>query len=248
MSIAALINYLGGFDHIVTFQVLAENSVTSIPLSYKSILAWLNSMFNLFWFSDALQAGVLAHPGAQIWIITTTFSESYTNYMTMLLLPYMTRTWRIQLLIGFIVAAWWVDSWAWYSVTGLLLADNSHLIASWHKSFWLIKLNTKVVNVPYWLLPAMLASSGVFLKYFYADIDPGLIENELNVHTSTYLVGGTLKGHVDYSRPNMRVDNYLIALGTLILIQMTPLVQRALSSRILQYLGHVRFPKTSKRG
>ncbi|CCG84675.1 protein of unknown function [Taphrina deformans PYCC 5710] len=243
MSIAALINYLGGFDQLVDFQILTKQGLTTVPFRYSSVLAWLNSMFNLFWFQEALQAGVLAHPAGQLWMVSYTFLQSYTIYMTMLLLPYMTREWRVKLLILFIIAAWWVNSLAWYSVTGLVIADNVATLARWGTASWKVDINKTSLkfSIPYWIIPSFLAGLGVFLKYFYAAVRPDLFTNELNAHTSTYLVGGTLEGHVDYSRPTMRLDNYFVVVGVLVLIEMTPWMQKLLSIRPLQYFGHLSF-------
>lgn len=241
MSIAALINHLGGFNHLVEFQAITKQQLTAVPFQYSSVLAWLNSMFNIFWFQDALQAGVLAHPAGQLWVVSNAYLQSYTIYMTMLLLPYMTRQWRVQLLMLFVLAAWWINSWAWYSVTGLVIADNVTTLVLWGTKSWKVEINKDRLgfSVPYWTMPAFLTGVGVFLKYLYVAIRPDLYTNELNAHTSTYLVGGTLEGYVDYSRPAMRLDNYFVVLGTLVLIEMTPWMQRVLSVRFLQYIGHV---------
>jgi hypothetical protein len=48
---------------------------------------------------------------------------SFTIYMTMVIIPYTRRSWRVKGAFFFIITAWWVQSWAWYSITGLLLAD-----------------------------------------------------------------------------------------------------------------------------
>lgn len=241
MSIAALLNHKGGYDAIAELRVVGKNGLTGLPYQYKTVLAWLNAMFNVFWFQDALQAGVLAHPGAQLWVVTTCYNESYTIYMTMLLLPYMTRYWRVQLLVLFILAAWWLNSWAWYSVTGLILADNVQYIRAWGTQFWIVDLNHSKIkfHVPYWSVPMSMVIISTFIKYFYATLRPDLYNNEYSAHTSTYLVGGTIKGYVDYSRPNQRVDNYFFVLGSLLLIEMSPRAQKFFSNGVLQYIGHV---------
>jgi hypothetical protein len=43
--------------------------------------------------------------------------------MTMVIIPYTRRSWRVKGALLFIITAWWVQSWAWYSITGLLFAD-----------------------------------------------------------------------------------------------------------------------------
>jgi hypothetical protein len=43
--------------------------------------------------------------------------------MTMVIIPYTRRSWRVKGALFFIITAWWVQSWAWYSITGLLFAD-----------------------------------------------------------------------------------------------------------------------------
>lgn len=41
----------------------------------------------------------------------------------MIIVPDTRRTWRVVGGFIFIVTAWWVQSWAWYTITGVLLAD-----------------------------------------------------------------------------------------------------------------------------
>jgi arginine exporter protein ArgO len=48
---------------------------------------------------------------------------SFTIYMTMVIIPYTRRSWRVKGAFCFIITAWWVQSWAWFSITGLLIAD-----------------------------------------------------------------------------------------------------------------------------
>lgn len=43
--------------------------------------------------------------------------------MTMVIIPYTRPSWRVKAALFFIITAWWVQSWAWYSITGLFLAD-----------------------------------------------------------------------------------------------------------------------------
>lgn len=43
-------------------------------------------------------------------------------YMVMVNILDMRKPWRVKALMSFVIIAWWVDSWVWYSITGLVLA------------------------------------------------------------------------------------------------------------------------------
>ena len=46
--------------------------------------------------------------------------------MTQVIIPYTRSSWRVKAYLVFILTAFWVQSWAWFSITGLLIADVVH--------------------------------------------------------------------------------------------------------------------------
>lgn len=114
--------------YISNFLRITNNQSTTTPKPIPNFLVYLNSLFNIFWTTRdySSQAANKSFPSGTLWIVSLLFQQSYTVYMTMIIVPYTRPAWRVKVLIIFILAAWWVQSWAWYSISGLLLADIVH--------------------------------------------------------------------------------------------------------------------------
>ena len=112
-------------NYIYQYKVKTGNSSFAVPYFIPSTLAYFNSVFDLFWTTHnyAIQAGSTAFPSQTLWIINAIYQQSYTIYVTMIIIPYTRNKWRVQGSFFFIITAWWVQSWAWFSITGLLISD-----------------------------------------------------------------------------------------------------------------------------
>jgi hypothetical protein len=113
-------------SYITEFKTATDNLSITTPYEIPNALAYFNSVFDVFWvtgkFND--QAANYAFPTQTLWIVSVIFEQSYTVYMTMLIIPYTRKEWRVLGGVLFILTAWWVQSWAWYTITGMLLADS----------------------------------------------------------------------------------------------------------------------------
>lgn len=239
LMIATVINYSGGFEAIVHNAEILGNHIPEVPYKIPTALAWWNSVFNLFWYIDGTQAGVRAFPTGMLWVVPIVYQESFTVYMTMLMFPYMTKDSRIWIMCAFIVAAWWVQSWAWYGITGLLFAElviNMNFIEVAKKGVPLPKTQKRLSA--YWVAGAFLAI-GVILKYVYEDAFPNHINDELIVHTPIY--GGGLNRDYDVNQPHQRVSSWFVIVGALAFIEMNTMVQKIFANPVFRYLGRISF-------
>jgi hypothetical protein len=118
-----------GFQYLWNFKNDTNNTILQVPFDIPGTLAYFNSVFNLFWTSQsgefAKQAGSKAFPSQTLWILNAIYSQSYTVYMTMIIIPYTRARWRVQAFVIFIAMAWWVQSWAWYGNLLSLLSLHS---------------------------------------------------------------------------------------------------------------------------
>lgn len=145
LAIATGVFHARGYRRVEDFATETNNISILVPYKVDSALIYFNSVFNLFWvtnkFSD--QAGSYAFPGQMMWVINVIYQQryvassalkigcqqaidiycSFTVYMTMVIIPYTRRSWRVKGAVFFVITAFWVQSWAWYSITGLALAD-----------------------------------------------------------------------------------------------------------------------------
>jgi hypothetical protein len=232
-------------DIIARFAEDYSNSLVQ-PVSRPATgLALVNSIYNTLWvvrdFSG--QAANRAWPSMTLWSPSLIYSQSYTVYIAMVILPFTRPRWHIQGLSLFIIAAWWMNSWGWYSATGLMLADiniNPILKADFHRGFH-IAGDFCVANG---LIGAVLAAGGLAMKYVWIIARPDLEHMELASRPSLHLSDNFSVETFDKSKPYPRVDNYLLIVGILLLIETFEPVQKFLAgNRTLVFLGKRSFSK-----
>ena len=160
----------------------------------------------------------------------------------MIIIPYTRATWRLRGFIGFIIAAWWVQSWAWYSITGLLLADIVTNMDFQTKSRRGIKV-FRSVCFPSWLIYSTTMAAGLLMQYIYIAYKPNLENKELRIHTALYYSGG-LNENYDVHQPQARDDNYLFILGFLLLLETSSTLQTIFKNPLFTYLGSRSFSKS----
>ena len=200
-------------------------------------LANFNAIFMTFWTTHnfQLQAASFAFPSQMLWVISAVFQQSYTVYITMVIIPYTRPRWRIMGAIAFILTAWWVYSWAWYSISGLLVADavmNMGLRPGGPSSC----LTISKVRIPMWIVGGLLMSAGFIMQFFWTAARPDLQNAELLYHTGIYNTGGLNKG-VDVTEAQIRADCYLIVLGFFLILETSSVVQSVFRSKFLVLLG-----------
>ncbi|KAF2683226.1 hypothetical protein K458DRAFT_404815 [Lentithecium fluviatile CBS 122367] len=223
-------------QYISDFLEATDNISTTTPIRFRNLLVYFNSFFDIFWLVKGFgsQAANQAFPSGTLWIISVLFQQSYTVYMTMVIVPYTRTSWRVKALLTFIVTAFWVQSWAWYSVTGLLLADAVSNMNFQYKSQCGVRIER--LHIPMWPFYSFLVVVGVLLQYLFVAWRPEHRNNELQGHTGLY-TGGSLNEQVNEDEPQARVDNFLIILGAMLLVETYNGLQSVLQSRFLVEIG-----------
>ena len=229
-------------DYISEFLESTGNLSTSAPLRMRNFLVYFNSLFDIFWLNKDyhLQAANRVFPSGTLWIVSVIFQQSYTVYMTMVIVPATRTSWRVKAMLAFIIAAFWVQSWAWYSVTGLLIAD-----AVFNMDFQFRSrkgLEVGKLSLPLWPLYAAMLFTGVVLQFLFISWKTDMRGNELHGHTGIY-TGGMLNERMDEDQPMARVDNYLIILGSMLLIETFEWPRSVLCGEFFVALGRRSFSK-----
>lgn len=170
-----------------------------------------------------------------MWVINVIYMQSYTIYMTMVIIPYTRRSWRFKGALFFIITAWWVQSWAWYSITGLLLADMATNMDFKAKAQRGIKV-WRTIRIPSYVAYAAILAAGLVMQYLWAAWRPEYRNDELIAHGGLYYTGG-LNEDFDGKQPQARDDNYLVLLGFLLCVETSDVLQWALANPLLSYLG-----------
>ena len=227
-----------GTEYIEQFVQVTGNTSLDIPYNLRGTLAYFNSVFNLFWttFDFSAQAGSKAFPSGTLWIVNVIYMQSYTVYMTMVIIPYTRSAWRVQAFVLFMLTAWWVQSWAWYSITGLLLADAVANMGFKAKSQRGIPIWRTTLRFPTWPIYGVLVAAGLAMQYLWTAWRPQSGNIELVGHAGLYYTGGL---NTDYNviQPQARDDNYVFLLGLFLFIESSDIAQRLLSNPLFTYLG-----------
>lgn len=227
-------------DYITDFLTRTGNFSINTPLRLRNFLLYFNSLFEIFWVTRdyASQAANNAFPSGTLWIVSLLFQQGYTVYMIMLTVPYTRTTWRWKTLIVFIAAAYWVQSWAWYSVTALLIAD-----AVFNMDFQSRSRNgfrCAGVQVPLWPLYVAATFTGYLVQFLFIAWHPSSRKNELYAHMSAYS-GGLSDDRLNAWHKLARIDNYLIIVGLMLLVETFEWPRTVLRSKPLVALGRRSF-------
>ncbi|KAF2456992.1 hypothetical protein BDY21DRAFT_422152 [Lineolata rhizophorae] len=245
LAIVAVVQSQVGQSHIVRFKEETGNTALEIPLRIDQPLVYFNSLFEIFWVNKLYftQSASLGFPTQTLWMLSAIYQQSYTVYMTMIVIPYTRNSWRVKAFIFFILTAWWVQSWAWYTVTGILLADVVHHMGFQRKSpagmpmrFGRAHRGFKLYRIPTWCGWLLLMTGGLIMQYLFTAWRPDLQDNELYAHTGLY-TDGKLNSNYDPKQPQARDDNYLLLLGLFLWVETSDTLQYALSNRLFVFLG-----------
>lgn len=227
-----------GTGYIDDFKARTGNVSIATPYSLPNALAYFNSVFNLFWTTRnfASQSGNTAFPSQTLWIVNLVYAQSYTVYMTMVITPYTRPSWRVKAYIVFILAAWWVHSWAWYTITGLLLADCAVNMRYQERALKGVRIWRTRWRCPIWIPCLILMAAGMTMQFLWTCWRPEYANRELMAHTGLYYTGG-LNTTIDEKEPQARVDDYLVLLGFFLLLECSAFLQRVFSNSLFLYLG-----------
>ncbi|CAF9928121.1 hypothetical protein IMSHALPRED_007391 [Imshaugia aleurites] len=237
LAVAKILSATLGTAYIDQYKQETGNVSFDVPYTLPNALAYFNSVFNLFWTNNRFfeQAGNTAFPTQTLWIVSVIYSQSYTVYLTMVIIPYTRNSWRVKAYIGFIISAWWVQSWAWYSITGLLLADAVTNMRYRESAKHGLKI-WRSIRCPIWIPCILLMVAGLVMQFLWTDWRPRYENKELLAHTGLYYSGG-LNTRFNANEPQARDDDYLLLLGFYLLLEWSDLLRKVFETPLLAYLG-----------
>ncbi|KAK4994225.1 hypothetical protein LTR66_005695 [Elasticomyces elasticus] len=230
----AIFTNTGTAQKISETASLLQNAHIAVPRPPQSPLVAFNAIFNTLWVvrDFSLQAANQAWPSATLWVPSLVYSQSYTVYIAMVILPFTRPSWHIQGLLLFSAASFWLESWGWYSATGLLLADisiNPQLRRKLTSGFGLIN----GLICPSWVFALVLLTIGAVFKYIWTAF-PQHLDAELVLHPTLHLSDSL---NFDVHQPYPRLDDYLVVVGTMLLLECSTWLQRCFSARLMVHLG-----------
>ena len=228
-----------GMDYIENFRTATGNDSFNVPYYLSNALIYFNSVFNLFWQTNTFysQSGSTAFPSQTLWIVNVIYQQSFTVFIVMVIIPYTRSAWRVKGAFAFILTAWWVQSWAWYSITGLLFADMVMNMGFKEKAQKGIPIPfRKRFRIPSWIPYLVVMAAGLVMQYLWTAWRPSFENAEIQIHTGLYY-GGELNADVDPSQPQARDDNYLLILGFMFCLETFDWLQMIFRNPLFIYLG-----------
>ena len=237
LAIVKILSSTIGTSHLDLYKRTTNNLTLEVPYEIPNALAYFNSVFNLFWTNKKFfsQSGNTAFPSQTLWIINVIYSQSYTVYLTMIITPYTRNPWRAKAYLCFILSAWWVQSWAWYSITGLLLTDAVINMRYAEKAKHGMKI-WGTIRCHIWIASIVLMAAGLAMQFLWIDWRPQYKNKELLAHAARYDSGG-LNTDIDPKEPPARDDDYLLIVGFHLLLECSTLVQKIFRNPFFRYLG-----------
>lgn len=241
LGLSTLILNQIGLGYIDDFKTRTDNVTIATPARIRNFLHWFNSMFEVFWVNKnyMAQMGNLAFPSQTLFSVSIVFVQSYTVYMTAICIPYTRNSWRVKAFMFFIATAWWVQSWAWFSVTGILLADvvmNMDFKAKAHRGVPMRLPGGRCVWCPSFVPYGMILLAGLIMEYLWVAWRPQYANAELKGHTGLYNAG-SLNNGLDLSEPLARDDNYLVIVGFMLMMETSDMLQLVFKNPVFTYLG-----------
>lgn len=238
---AVFTKHFGGTQYLTDFATQTDNVSMNTTTLYviPNSLANFNSIFETFWITHLYQdhAANWAFPTQTLWVISAVFQQSYTVLTAMVIVPYTRKQWRVLGGIGFVLTAWWVYSWAFYSIAGLMVADavmNMGMRPGGTGSS--LKLSQHI-TIPFWTIGLACMGAGYAMQFLWVAVFPDLQNVELQYHTGLYTTGG-LNWDVDVTTAQMRADNWLVIVGFFLILETVEVVQKIFRNRVFIYLGN----------
>ncbi|KAH8809373.1 hypothetical protein F5884DRAFT_795457 [Xylogone sp. PMI_703] len=237
-----------GLQYISDFKAETGNKSLNVPYMIPNAFAYFNSVFNMFWTTHqfSTSAGSTAFPSQTLWILNLIYSQSFTVYVVMIIIPYTRKKWRIQGAVFFILTAWWVQSWAWYTISGLLFCDmvmSMDFKAAAQRGIpvnipfeLLRRANGNAYRLPVWVPAGLCMIAGYLMQFLWVAWRPDLFDKEYEFHTGLYYTAG-LNSEYQTHHTQARGDIYLILIGFFTFLESYDIVQRCFQNRFFLYLG-----------
>ncbi|KAF2845161.1 hypothetical protein T440DRAFT_408747 [Plenodomus tracheiphilus IPT5] len=237
LALSTAILHVLGYQNIDDFAKRTGNVSIVIPYRIDTLLVYFNSVFNLFWTTDNFldQAGSYGFPGQMMWVISVIYQQSYTVYMTIIIIPYTRKTWRVKGAVLFILTAWWVQSWAWFTISGLVLADMALNMNLKVKAQRGVRQIYHAVTIPSYFVYFALLAIGILMQYL--SVWSSKHNNNVSIANEAPYSASNFIERNNHERPIAQIDNYLVLLSLFLFVETSDLLQWILSNPVFVYFG-----------
>lgn len=225
-------------------QVL-QSDIGAPARIWGSALEYWNSIAAFFFagyeFSYYDRAFAFIPPAGVDWILPIIFQQTYTCITLAYILPYTRLQAKVIGYLSFGLICYWVGSWTWYSITGLLLCEFSIVYSQLTPSSFPLRFRQKgrTFRIPLWIPPFIVFFLGVVQKYLWVSF-PSYRNHEYIAHTDI-LTAGLVRDLNPGITPYPRIDDWMVITGLLVLVEIVPRMQSVLDNDILKHFGRLSF-------
>ncbi|KAN0062770.1 hypothetical protein ACQY0O_004965 [Thecaphora frezii] len=243
LTIVSIVNVAGGFKYAIKMADNLNNTFARPAPIWDSAIEFFNTLVVYFFSPIAYKnsrAATFIPAAGTMWFVTIVFQQVYVLIIIAWVLPYTLLKYKNFGLPLFILTTAWVGRWSWYTITGLAIAEYSVVYLPILPPSGIPLDRNGRRHMPAWLVPALMSLTGVVLKYLWAAVWPGSYNNEYVAHVNAH----TGKLNWNFEAQNIaypRYDDWLLATGLLMLVELSPSVQRELSAKPLVYMGRWSF-------
>lgn len=228
-----------GTEYIEQFKEIVPNQHITAPKVPETALIAMNAIFNIFWAvrNYSTQAANSFWPTQTLWNLSLIFSQSWTVYFLMIILPYTRPGWHTGALSLFALGSFWTCSWGWYSAAALLLADYNACPSLRLRLDEGLQIHKKLEwRLSYGLASSIMIAIGFAMRFTLAAL-PQYYDKELQLRPFLNLSEKISIADFAAADPYPRLDNFLVIFGVLLLSETSVLVKRCLSCKPLVFLG-----------
>ena len=239
LAIVLVLNVTSSFSNASTLAASLSNPIAQPPAPWSSTLQYIDALTTyLFDNSGTListPVEFIPLPGI-VAFLTRCFIQSFSVYTFAVLLPYTRTNYKFGIGAILTVWAWWIDSWAWYSLTGLLIAEA--VVVYDFSALASAPIFSKWKRIQVWMPFALSLALGVTLKYLWATAFPSRRVDELVAHVNI-TTGYILTDPQQFQVLRPRLDDYFVATGILGLIELSTNVRIVLDNALFKSLAKI---------
>ncbi|PWY97999.1 hypothetical protein BCV70DRAFT_218839 [Testicularia cyperi] len=243
LALTSVVAALNGFKHAPAMADSLNNVLAQPPKVWASTVEYVNSIVAMYFTPYPYTTSVASSyipPSGIMWFTSIVFQQTYVLTVYAWILPFTIFRWKNIGLVTLIVLSAWMGRWSWYTLTGLAIAEYSvcYRAVLPEEGIPLNSEKTKFLNPK--LVPAIFVLLGVVFKYLWIAALPAKFYNELIGHIN--LNTGMLNHDFEYINiAYPRWDDWFLCTGLVVLVELSPSLQRFFSHGLLRYFGRLAF-------
>lgn len=243
LALTSVVAALNGFKHATDMAVKLHNPAANPPKVWGSVVEYVNTVLAFVFAPYAYTTSVASTyipPAGLMWFTSVVFQQTYVVTVYAWVLPFTIFRWKNIGLVSFLLLSAWMGRWSWYTLTGLAIAEYSTVYKQLLPAEGIPVSREKPKFLNPKLIPTIFVIIGVMFKYLWIAALPQHYYNDYIGHID--LNTGSLNRHWDYN--NMaypRWDDWFLATGLLVLVELSPTLQRFFSAKVLTYFGRLSF-------